>query len=224
MKYFTIAEPRNTQAAYKDLGAFTVRADKDEGHKLVWALFQDDPNAPRDFLYRKSPDNNRLVIVSSRPPVVDDAVWDIKTKPYDPALVAGQRFGFILRVNPTISKASDKRDDNGKRERGKRIDVLLNHKQENPDTPFPPEEQEKIALAWLDKKLTSHGATLEQPVTSMIEYRQLRPKQGATISVLDVEGVLTVTDPVALTKAMFDGIGHGKAYGLGLLLLRPLAT
>ena len=36
----------------------------------------------------------------------------------------------------------------------------------------------------------------------------------------EIRGALTVTDPAALVEAMTQGIGHGRAYGCGLLLTR----
>jgi CRISPR system Cascade subunit CasE len=40
------------------------------------------------------------------------------------------------------------------------------------------------------------------------------------ISRAEIRGDLTVTDPAALVDAMTEGIGHGRAYGCGLLLTR----
>ena len=43
-----------------------------------------------------------------------------------------------------------------------------------------------------------------------------------TLGVATFEGVLEVTDPDALRRALTHGIGRGKAYGCGLMTLaRP---
>ena len=41
-------------------------------------------------------------------------------------------------------------------------------------------------------------------------------------SSLDYQGVAEVVDPEALRKALFEGVGHAKSFGCGLLLVRPL--
>ena len=51
-------------------------------------------------------------------------------------------------------------------------------------------------------------------VTSPSAHKALRIVRA------EVRGTLTVTDPAALVDAMTQGIGHGRAYGCGLLLTR----
>ncbi len=46
------------------------------------------------------------------------------------------------------------------------------------------------------------------------------PHTGLRIVRAEIRGALTVTDPAALVDAMTQGIGHGRAYGCGLLLTR----
>ncbi|WP_331723188.1 type I-E CRISPR-associated protein Cas6/Cse3/CasE (plasmid) [Streptomyces sp. NBC_00111] len=44
--------------------------------------------------------------------------------------------------------------------------------------------------------------------------------KGLRIARAEIRGTLKVTDPAALVDAMTHGIGHGRAYGCGLLLTR----
>ncbi|MET9479076.1 type I-E CRISPR-associated protein Cas6/Cse3/CasE [Streptomyces sp. NPDC006638] len=46
------------------------------------------------------------------------------------------------------------------------------------------------------------------------------PHKGLRIVRAEIRGTLTVTDPAALVDALAQGIGHGRAYGCGLLLTR----
>jgi CRISPR system Cascade subunit CasE len=46
------------------------------------------------------------------------------------------------------------------------------------------------------------------------------PHKGLRIARAEIRGTLTVTDPTALVQVMTQGVGHGKAYGCGLLLAR----
>ena len=55
---------------------------------------------------------------------------------------------------------------------------------------------------------------------SIAEFK--RDGHRVTLAVATFEGVLEVTDPVALRHALVNGIGRGKAYGCGLMTLaRP---
>jgi CRISPR system Cascade subunit CasE len=55
-------------------------------------------------------------------------------------------------------------------------------------------------------------------------YRQVRiPRRGAEpirISVVDVTGTLTVTDPDAFLARLRNGFGASRAWGCGLMLIR----
>jgi CRISPR system Cascade subunit CasE len=42
----------------------------------------------------------------------------------------------------------------------------------------------------------------------------------AKMSLLDITGVLTVTDASKFHETLLHGIGHGKAFGCGLLMVR----
>jgi CRISPR system Cascade subunit CasE len=62
---------------------------------------------------------------------------------------------------------------------------------------------------------------------SVTQEQMLRGRQhgGNGIRVYGVlyDGILSVTDPGAFTKAIADGIGHGKSLGLGLLSVAPIS-
>ena len=220
MNYLTIAELRHDTPQARDYARKAMGdSRKDSGHRLIWSLFGHDPEVKRDFIFRPT-DEGRFMIVSDRPPVSDEKVWHIKTKPYAPQLEDRQRYGFALRVNPTFSLSQPGRT------RSLRVDVLMHAKKQNGGT-LEAEKRELTVIEWLANKLERSGACLEKELCQVLEYGQIHlprknPKHPATISVIDVEGVLSVTEPDALQKALFAGIGSGKAFGLGLLLLRPL--
>lgn len=203
------------------------KASDQTGHKLLWTLFHEAPEDTRDFLFRRGEDGSFLV-VSERAPKGDPAVVALRSKPYEPKLSSGQRFGFRLKVNPTVARSQP-----GERARSKRRDVLLEAKHErqrtDPANPLTNEEREEIALDWLQVKLARVGAELDLNHSQLLTYEQVAlPKKAGRVpvqmSVVEIEGVLTVTDPAALEAALKTGIGAGKAFGLGLLLLRPLGA
>ncbi|MEU1661822.1 type I-E CRISPR-associated protein Cas6/Cse3/CasE [Streptomyces griseofuscus] len=46
------------------------------------------------------------------------------------------------------------------------------------------------------------------------------PHKGLRIARAEIKGMLTVTDPKAFVAALTQGIGHARAYGCGLILVR----
>jgi len=113
-------------------------------------------------------------------------------KPFDPAFHEEQLLRFRLYANPTVSRY------------GKRHGL------------YRQEEQ----LGWLSARLESAGA---KPLRVIVSRRgKLRiPKNGqvAVLAVGQFDGVLRVDDSDLLLHALRNGIGHGKAFGLGLLSL-----
>ena len=54
-------------------------------------------------------------------------------------------------------------------------------------------------------------------------YEQHRGKRGELrVSSVDFSGNMCVVDPAALRTAFFSGVGHAKAFGCGMLLIRPI--
>jgi CRISPR system Cascade subunit CasE len=47
-----------------------------------------------------------------------------------------------------------------------------------------------------------------------------RPKAAIRIGVLDLEGVLVVSDPARFCHCLAQGFGRAKAFGCGLMLIR----
>ena len=92
-------------------------------HRLVWMLFQDIPDAARDFLWRDEGDG-AFMFLSQRAPTDPHGLFDLDTKPFEPHIAAGTRLRFALRANPTLTtkragvSARDPR-------RGKRVDVVM---------------------------------------------------------------------------------------------------
>jgi CRISPR system Cascade subunit CasE len=130
------------------------------------------------------------------------------------SLSIGQRFRFRLRANPSVTK------------NGKRLGLLR------------PIDQE----AWIERKgreqcgfalsrLSSFGydETDSKRIDVQVSQQQMlycqkRGENGNRISIYSVlyDGFLTVVDPYAFRKSINEGIGHGKAMGLGLLSVVPV--
>ena len=123
-----------------------------------------------------------------------------QTKSYDAFLTSGIRQGEIMRfhitANPTIKK-------NGKR-------IPLNLKRT--------EHQKYCASDWIKDRLLNHGAELITVDISAFESHKIRSEQKNIVMVsADFDGYLKVIDRDKFEDALKNGIGHGKAYGCGML-------
>jgi CRISPR system Cascade subunit CasE len=198
-------------------------------HQAVWGLFADDPDRRRDFLFRREEDAPGLLflVVSRRPPQDDTGRWRIEAKEYAPKLAKGDRLHFRLRANPvrTGKNANDKQA---------RFDVVMDAKTALRRQGVPREKwPSQAALAyeagsrWLSARGERLGFTPDPARLRVEGYRQLAfdkgrdgGRQRVSIATLDFEGLLTVTDPERLTRTLFEGVGPGKSFGCGLLLVR----
>jgi CRISPR system Cascade subunit CasE len=221
MSWLTRAELRRDDSAQKALTALLLDAgERDVGHRLVWSLFADDPDATRDFLYREA-EPGRFLIVSARAPSDPKELWSLQSKPYAPEFTPGQRLGFALRANPAQSVKTPGRD------RGVRVDAVMHAKTLAPE-PLDSDQVEQAALDWLFAREAHLGVRFDRPCCAAGGYRQVRiGRKGAKPirhSVVDYEGALEVADPAVLAGAVTQGVGKARAYGCGLLMLRPLAA
>lgn len=202
-------------------------------HQWLWRFLPAPPGSPRSFLFRRRDVEGlpRFYVVSEREPQAPSPHWQVQSKPYAPELVAGDRLAFELRANPVVTT----RQANGK---PARHDVVMQEKTRllklrglacwsdwsAADRPALPELVQATCSDWLQARCLRLGITLD-PATLRVEgYEQHRGKGGdLRISTVDFRGHLQVTDAEALRQALFTGVGHAKAFGCGLLLVRPTA-
>ncbi len=225
MSWITQAQLRRDTPQSRQLASQLLKAARwDGGHGLVWTLFSENPDAERDFLYREV-EAGRFLVVSSREPQAQPEIWETRTVHYAPALAAGDRFGFTLRANPTVSVSKPGRA------RSHRADIMMQAKRQK-GAPLTPEEWHDAAMSWLLTRAPKLGVGFdaercrtgrqEQFQTPRPPDPQTSKPSKASLTVVDYDGVLTVEDPDRLRPALTAGIGRGKAFGLGLLLLRRL--
>jgi CRISPR system Cascade subunit CasE len=99
------------------------------------------------------------------------------------------------------------------------VDVFLAETLRN-DQPRP---REAVYLDWLAKRLLP-VAELERETTRLHKFqRQIVVRGGKRIEGPDatILGTLSVQDPQGFADLLTHGIGRHRAYGYGMLLLRP---
>jgi CRISPR system Cascade subunit CasE len=184
-------------------------------HALIWKLFPGD-GLPRDFLFRSLAEEQTYYVVSARPPVAQPELFDIQCKPYRPQLEAGDWLRFDLRANPTLSV----RDASGK---SHRHDVLMHAKRDASSERPLAEILDEAGREWIARRAESWGLALRDDALQQDGYRQQRLRRKERIieySTLDYQGLARVVDPARLQQALFEGVGHAKGFGCGLLLVR----
>ena len=192
-------------------------------HQALWRLFDDDPNAERDFLFRRDDlfQGVRYFVVSQRQPDDNTGLWQIERKPYSPKVKAGQTLAFSLRVNPVVKR----KGEDGK---SRRHDVVMDEKrrtrqEDGTSKKHVMEIAQEAGSAWLARRSMSCGFSVNPSAVRIDSYHQHKSfKSGQKIaySTLDMNGVLTVVEPAVFMRSLKKGIGPAKAFGCGLMLVR----
>ena len=210
-----------------------VRRDLSDPYQLHSTLCRafsapDKKCAEGEFLWRLEPETDRegyprILVQSTTIPnwtgigvkgwlAKSDPAIDLKVRLKYDSLQAGQHFRFRLRANTCVTR------------NGKRLGLLQIEEQE----------------AWIARKGVRHGFSLPQLISfGLLESTQKRidvrisqaqmlrgsQRSGNAIRIFSVlyDGILTVTEPDSFRDALKTGIGHGKAVGLGLLSVAPIA-
>jgi CRISPR system Cascade subunit CasE len=131
----------------------------------------------------------------------------------------GKRFGFDIKIRPT-SRFRDTKGNMIER------DAFLSHVNAFPDDKSI--DRNQVYAAWLAERLANNGALLTEDGTinmptfrrcKIVRKRGCRGRSEGPDCVL--RGVLEVTDQAAFNQLLGKGAGRHKAYGYGMLLLRP---
>ncbi|MGW2654411.1 type I-E CRISPR-associated protein Cas6/Cse3/CasE [Streptomyces sp. NPDC001478] len=185
------------------------------GHRVLWRLEEKDNQPTLLILSPTPPDLTHLVEQAGWPRLAtpDAPGWD--TRPYTPLLEhlhTGMRLRFRLTANPTRAVHRPGR-------RGVRTALTT------------PADQiqwllDRAAAAGftipVDKGISSAGTCVTVSATRALRFPRTTnsgARREVHLRTATYDGLLDVVDPDALRRTLTDGIGHGKAYGCGLLTL-----
>ena len=141
-------------------------------------------------------------------------------KPMPAEWRAGKRLGFEVRTRPIIRKARG----SGREEA--EVDAFQ-AKAETYLKGEMPFTREQVYAQWLSEQFSRRGgATLESDSVKLVAFQRTRshrklrtrPTEGPDAV---MRGVLTITAPDSFAATLSQGIGRHRAYGYGMLLLRP---
>lgn len=227
--YFSLITPtpaHEREAAHEWTGGAYLE------HQWLWRFLPAPPGAARKFIFRRRDVDGlpRFYVVSEQEPIAPSAHWQVQRKAYAPELVAGDWLAFDLRANPVVTtrNAAGKaaRHDVVMREKTRRLRARkLTRWSDWTDTDRPamPDLVRQTCSQWLLARCERLGIAVDEASLCIEGYEQHGGKAGQLrFSSVDFSGKLRVVDADALRQALFFGVGHAKAFGCGLLLLRPI--
>lgn len=212
-------------------------------HQWLWKFFPSSADQTRDFIFcrHELEQMPRFYVVSQRPPKAFSEAWQVQSRAYDPQLQEGQRLSFQLRANPVITR----KNGAGKPQRH---DVVMQAKKQllaehglskeakwadwkdESNKPLLYELVQQHCAEWLAGVAKRNGFEIaltdeEVPQCKLQVDAYEQSKAGKRdhnirFSAVDFSGELLVTNPELFHQALCNGIGHAKAFGCGLLLVR----
>lgn len=202
-----------------------IKSNDYDQHQLLWTLFPNEPDADRDFLFKRDEERGfpQFYMVSAREPISLAGILDVKTKGYQPQIETGDRLAFTLRANPVRTR---KVDDYSKKRKRDDVVMLLKNKYKTDgvlaqNTPSKAALSQEAGEQWLNSRAERCGFELEVVrADSYIQHRFTRKSREIRYSSMDFQGTLSVIDPEKFTYTLINGIGPAKAFGCGLMLVR----
>lgn len=215
--------------------------DSQRDGRVLWRVDRMEDGGSR--LYIVSPNKPSLVGLDEQIGWPDcDAQWG--TREYDAFLAQiapGQTYSFRLMANPSVSRSTrggntDIADGQGRSRRIGHLTVVQQaawlvgeQAYKGIDTPVP-----KLFADDRSSRAQRNGFEVvsgESGIPNLVvsNSQKLVFSKGAkgkaiTLTRAQFDGVLRVTDADALRHALAFGIGHGKAFGCGLLTLVPFGA
>ncbi|MBN9476966.1 MAG: type I-E CRISPR-associated protein Cas6/Cse3/CasE [Bordetella sp. SCN 67-23] len=189
-------------------------------HQWLWRFFPSEAGTARDHIFRRTDQGQamRFYVVSKRPPVAFSDAWSVRTRPYAPRLQNGDELEFELRANPVVTR----RHEDGK---SRRHDVVMDAKTRAKTEGSQPATGYSLVRSacttWLSQQGEQHGFQVDEASLSVDGYIQHVAKEDQLrFSSVDFRGGLRVTDQDAFSAMLASGLGHAKAFGCGLMLVR----
>ena len=189
----------------------TTAADRYAIHQDLARHFEHQDVGRVQFAEAPSDGTRRTVMVRTERPSSGDVGWMPVSPPAlndDGLLAAGARFRFVIEFNPVKAAILPEQ----LRGRGKRVGITR------------PEE----AGDWLRARLEASGFVVDARLSVQnLPSLSLRKPAGGHPMVFvrhRAAGVVEISDTALATALYRGGIGKGRAFGLGMLVLLPSST
>jgi len=175
-----------------------------------------------------------LAAVVASPSLSDFAqITDLRSKPMPVEFQSGTVLGFDVRVRPTrrSKRAMGRNPESGQRvfDKSREVDAYLlaqlRHKMpggSNLSQTNPGVTRQEVYREWLQQKL-GNACILDEFV--LRKFQRTLSVRGRNVLVegpdITVHGTITVRDSGLFAELLRKGIGRHKAFGYGMVLLRP---
>jgi CRISPR system Cascade subunit CasE len=147
-------------------------------------------------------------------------VEEVTVLPIDMSIRQGDTFSFRTVVNPARDRQGWKDTPQGRQLTLQRLaDTTPKHAREWFAERLQPEGAEPVGRSGI-RRIGATGDPSNMAVRILPKLAFGNDRRGGKIGRAEIRGALTVTDPEAFTHALANGIGRGRAYGAGLLLIR----
>ena len=202
----------------------------DAHHRLMWTLFPGRV-ATRDFLWRADR-RGRFYVLSHRRPVQSDLFLPLASTEFAPVIAPGERLSFALRANATKDRrvAKDRHGRYGNR----RVDLVMDTLHAVPGQSVLGSDRrsdrsamrmkiaDRVARTWLTALGRKKGFDVEHLQVEDYSVRKVPRANGprVTLGLLDLRGILSMTQPDVFLAALSNGFGRARAFGCGLMLIR----
>ncbi len=151
----------------------------------------------------------------------------IESKPMPSNWHEGQQLGFDVRVRPVRRLRTEITSSRGRFGQGAEVDAFLvdalRHSPEVTDANAGAEKRESTYLDWLAEQLAP-AAVLVREHSRLVRFRRVRVArsgQGPEGPDATIHGDLIIADADRFAGLLARGAGRHRAYGYGMLLLRP---
>lgn len=143
----------------------------------------------------------------------------IRTKDMPSIWRPGRELGFEIRIRPIVRKNLRKEN------RATELDAYNLAVRETPEGETKPMRRETYAK-WLEHQLEKQGgATMNPGIALMVSFQKIRSHRGNGNTVLGPEtvmrSIMTIRNPEKFQQMLEHGIGRQRAYGYGMILLKP---
>jgi CRISPR system Cascade subunit CasE len=155
----------------------------------------------------------------------------LEAKPMPTGWRSGQRIGIDVRLRPTVRLAAaiapgkaDGATGNHGFAKGAEIDAFLAEalKHESCDMmEATGRTREAVYRDWLAARFGSVATLEEARLAAFARTVAARGGKGQEAPDIVVHGTIRIDDPVRFAELLSKGVGRHRAYGFGMLLLRP---
>lgn len=217
-------------------------------HQALWQLFDLPAGSDRPFLYREYEQGGQTFyyVLSTLKPKVDHPFFAVQAKAFNPNFFVGQRLAFELRANPVSSL----KDAQGKASRHDVLMLAKKSmiSQSFDDAYSIDQAMFDAGVDWITspERMQAWGVVIHPNIelSAYTQHRLRRTKQDLDqqkhiadstdkkptkaknkmiqFSSLDYTGALEIQDVDLFYNQMIKGFGKQKAFGCGLMLVRPL--